>query len=120
MPSSSSPRGLRVVQEMEYCKSGYSCRSMSISVDFPHPEGALITMKRGFVCMAGDSIPQANGEWKMENRLAAGPADVGETARLTQTALLAFLIKRLLRGCADVRLEARGHGGNRRPPFRAA
>ena len=52
MPSSSSPRGLRVVQEMEYCRSVYSCRSMSISVDFPHPEGALITMKRGFVFMA--------------------------------------------------------------------
>ena len=38
-----------------------------MSVDFPHPEGALITIKRGFVCMAEDSIPQANGEWKMEN-----------------------------------------------------
>ena len=23
-----------------------------MSVDFPQPEGALITMKRGFVCMA--------------------------------------------------------------------
>ena len=49
MPSSSSPRGARVVQEMEYVRSGYSCKSMSIRVDLPHPDGALITIKSGLV-----------------------------------------------------------------------
>ncbi len=43
-----------------------------MSVDFPQPEGALITMKRGFMAMAVDSIPQANGKWRMKNEGADG------------------------------------------------
>ena len=48
-PESMYTPGGRVVQDMEYTRSVYSCRSISIKVDLPHPEGALITIKSGFV-----------------------------------------------------------------------
>ena len=58
-----------------------------MSVDFPQPEGALITMKRGFMSMARIVYHRRmeNGEWKMREGPRVSRPHSADGARMTWT-----------------------------------